>query len=264
MENHSNYADYHHYIEDQVLDINQLMVGVSGGNYDGMETDEDAIERKKILNLIYANDYKGLKDMQVTTKNLNWREKHNKTDLDDKITPLSCAAFLGRLKITELLLENAMLDMDMPTEEHEYTPLSAACMAGNYEIVKLLVENGAQVNHRNTPGYTPMLYAFSRMTETANIYENKNICLKIAEVLLHHGADINYYHHGKTLLMTFCGISMSLDPVQLEMNIDVIRFLCEHGADRTLVSRSPSSVEGLTALELSKYHCASKEVKDIL
>jgi hypothetical protein len=58
-----------------------------------------------------------------------------------------------------------------------------------------------------------MLYAFSRMTETQNIYENKNICLKIAEVLLHYGADIDYYHHGKTLLMTFCGISMTLDPV---------------------------------------------------
>lgn len=101
----------------------------------------------------------------------------------------------------------------MTTGEHEYTPLSAACMSGNFEIVKLLAENGAQINHKNSMGYTPMLYAFSRMTETTNIYENKNICLKIAEVLLHFGADINYFHHGKTLLMTFCGISMSLDPV---------------------------------------------------
>ncbi len=133
--------------------------------------------------------------------------------MDDRITPLSCASFLGRLKIAELLLENALVDLDMCTEEHEYTPLSSACMAGNYEIVKLLCENGAQVNHRNSLGYTPMLYAFSRMTETSNIYENKNICLKIAEVLLHFGADINYYHYGKSLLMTFCGISMSLDQV---------------------------------------------------
>lgn len=109
-----------------------------------------------------------------------------------------------------------------------------------------------------------MLYAFSRMTETANVYENKNICLKIAEVLLHFGADINYYHHGKTLLMTFCGISMTLDPVQLEMNLDVIRFLCEHGADKTLRSRSPSTVEGLTAYDMATYHCSSAHVKQIL
>jgi ankyrin repeat protein len=159
------------------------MNGASGLNGD-METDEDAVERKKILNLVYANDYKGLKDLKVTTKNLNWREPHFKTDLDDRITPLACAAFLGRLKIAELLLENALVDLDLCTEEHEYTPLSAACMAGNYEIVKLLAEGGAQVNHRNSQGFTPMLYAFSRMTETTNIYENKNICLKIAEVLL--------------------------------------------------------------------------------
>ena len=188
LEHPSNhYADYHHYIEDQVYDINQLMNGASGianGDQNGMETDEDAVERKKILNLVYANDYKGLKDLKVTTKNLNWREPHYKTDLDDRITPLSCAAFLGRLKIAELLLENALIDLDLCTEEHEYTPLSAACMAGNYEVVKLLAEGGAQVNHRNSLGFTPMLYTFSRMTETTNIYENKNICLKIAEVLL--------------------------------------------------------------------------------
>jgi hypothetical protein len=152
-----------------VLDINNLMNGVSGENADGggdVETDEDAIERKKILNLIFANDFKGLKDLKVTSKNMNWRERHFKTDLDDRITPLSCAAFLGRLKITELLLENTLLDLDMHTMEHEYTPLSSACMAGNYEIVKLLSENGANVNHHNSMGYTPMLYAFSRMTET--------------------------------------------------------------------------------------------------
>ena len=60
------------------------------------------------------------------------------------------------------------------------------------------------------------------MTETANIYENKNICIKIAEVLLQFGADINHFHHGKTLLMSFCGISMPLDSVQLEMNLEVV------------------------------------------
>lgn len=74
------------------------------------------------------------------------------------------------------------------------------------------------------------------MTETSNIYENKNICLKIAEILLNFGSDVNYFHHGKTLLMSFCGISMNLDQVQLEMNLEVIQFLLEHGADKKLKS----------------------------
>ena len=192
------------------------------------------------MNLIFANDLKGLKDLKLANKNLNWLEKHFKTDLDDKISPLACSAFLGRVRITELLLENPLIDIDMTTEDHEYTAMSAACMAGNYEIVKLLAENGADVNHRNSMGYTPLLYCFSRMTETNNVYENKGICIKIAEVLLHFSADINYYHHGKTLLMTFAGISMVLDSVQLEMNMDVIRFLLEHGADKTLKCKTNS------------------------
>lgn len=194
-----------------------------------------------------------MKDLKIANKNLNWLEKHFKTDLDDKISPLACASFLGRVRISELLLENPLIDLDLPTESHEYTPLSSACMAGNFEIVKLLCENGADINHRNSMGYTPLLYCFSRMTETSNVYENKNICIKIAEILLHFGADLNYFHHGKTLLMTFCGISMNLDPVQLEMNLEVIKFLLDHGADRTLKSKT----NGLTALELSANHCAS-------
>ena len=85
--------------------------------------------------------------MKIVNKDLNWREKHFKTDLDNLITPLTCAAFLGRIRITELLLENPMIDINMPTEDNEYTPLCAACIQGNYEIVKLLSENGADVNH---------------------------------------------------------------------------------------------------------------------
>ena len=51
--------------------------------------------------------------MKVDAKNMNWLERHFKTDLDDKITPLACAAFLGRVRITELLLENPLIDIDM-------------------------------------------------------------------------------------------------------------------------------------------------------
>lgn len=53
--------------------------------------------------------------MKITNKNLNWRERHFKTDLDDLITPLACASFLGRVRITELLIENPLIDIDMTT-----------------------------------------------------------------------------------------------------------------------------------------------------
>ena len=95
------------------------------------------------------------------------------------------------------------------------------------------------------------------MTEANNIYENKNICIKIAEVLFQFGADINHFHHGKTLLMNFCGISMNLDPVQLEMNMEVIQFLLQHGADKTLKCKT----NNLNCLELANNHCSSVQVK---
>jgi len=102
-----------------------------------MITEEDSMERKMILNIIYSNDYYGLLNNKglVTEKNLNWLEPHPKTDLDELITPLTCAAFLGRTDIIELLLKNTSIDLEMATIENEYTALMAACMAGCLEVV---------------------------------------------------------------------------------------------------------------------------------
>jgi len=98
------------------------------------------------------------------------------------------------------------------------------------------------------------------MTETSNVYENKNICIKIAEILLSFGADVNNFHHGKTLLMSFCGMSMNLENVHLEMYFDVITFLIEHGADKNLKSKT----NGMSAIDLANNHCAAAQVKKIL
>lgn len=46
-------------------------------------TDEDVRERRVILNLIYSNDEKSLRDMKLKNKDLNWLEQHNQTDLDN-------------------------------------------------------------------------------------------------------------------------------------------------------------------------------------
>mmetsp|Transcript_28458 Transcript_28458/g.20555 ORF Transcript_28458/g.20555 Transcript_28458/m.20555 type:complete len:91 (+) Transcript_28458:245-517(+) len=90
-----------------------------------------------------------------------------------------------------MLIENTVIDLDMYTMDSEYTPLCAACMAGHFEVVQMLCENGAEVNYMNSMGQSPLIFCFNRMTETTNFYENKNICIKIAEVLLQYGADID-------------------------------------------------------------------------
>jgi hypothetical protein len=86
-------------------------------------TEEDSFERRTILNCIYTSNIEGLKDMKITSKNLNWLEAHSKTDLDELISPLTCAAFLGRIEVLELLLENPTIDLEFVTQENEYSAL---------------------------------------------------------------------------------------------------------------------------------------------
>ena len=57
--------------------------------------------------------------------------------------------------------------------------LSLACRQGKQDIVELLLESGANVNHRNKAGNTPLLEACSQGH------------VSIAKLLLEHGADID-------------------------------------------------------------------------
>ena len=51
-----------------------------------------------ILNIIYTSDDFSMKNNigLITGKNINWLEPHPRTDLDELVSPLTCAAFLGR------------------------------------------------------------------------------------------------------------------------------------------------------------------------
>jgi ankyrin repeat protein len=125
--------------------------------------------------------------------------------LDSKVTPLTQAAYLGRKRIIEIFLDNyTYIDLNLATLDNLYTPISAACMAGHFEIVCLLAENGADVNKVDAMEQSPLIYSFSRMNEDENYYENKALALKMADILLTHGADPNQYSHGRTILMNFC------------------------------------------------------------
>lgn len=143
--------------------------------------------------------------LREKVNNLNWHDQHIKTNLDSKISPLCQASFLGRKRMVDMMLTHfTYLDLNLETQENGYTPLSSACMAGNYEIVCLLAQNGADVNKVDYMEQSPLIYCFSRMNEDENYYENKSLALKMAEVLLQHGADPNQFSQGRTILMNFC------------------------------------------------------------
>ena len=51
-----------------------------------------------------------------SVRDLNWHDQHIKSNLDNKITPLTQAAYLGRKRIIEIMLENyTYLDLNLAT-----------------------------------------------------------------------------------------------------------------------------------------------------
>lgn len=166
-------------------------------------------------------------NLQEKIQNLNWHDQHIKTNLDQKITPLTQAAYLGRKQIVELMLDNYMyLDLNLPTVDNSYSAVAAACMSGHFDIVSLLCENGVDVNQVDSNQQSPLTYCFSRLNEDGNHFENKALALKMAEVLLSYGADINIYSHGRTILMNFCRQKYTyMKPIQQILLIEVIQFL---------------------------------------
>jgi hypothetical protein len=77
--------------------------------------------------------------------------------------------------------------------------------------------------------------------------------------LIQAGADVDFMKNGKTLLMKFCGITYDMNSIQKSMNLEVIKFLIEHGADKNLATK-----KGETAFDLAEKHCNREEVLKVL
>ena len=200
--------------------------------------------------------------MNVRTANLNFLLEYPDLSFDREISPLILGCFLGRIECVRLLLENPGVDIDLPSEDSGYSPLCVACLTGNYEIVKMLLEKDSEVNLPNRFSQTPFILCFSRLNETTNLYENTKICFKMSELLLEYGADINWIvdkAKGHTILMQFCSVKMELDDREKRMNLEVIRFLLEHGADKNMVSNKNKN-----AFQLAQKHSNRDAVLEVL
>ncbi|KAL8603592.1 hypothetical protein ACOMHN_022544 [Nucella lapillus] len=70
------------------------------------------------------------------------------------------------------------VDVDSQTESNHDTALTLACAGGHSELVSLLLAKGADIEHRDKKGFTPLI-----LGATAGH-------LEVVEILLDHGADI--------------------------------------------------------------------------
>jgi ankyrin repeat protein len=78
----------------------------------------------------------------------------------DGWTPLHLAVFFGRINIVHLLL-NRGADINAPSKnDQRVTPLhSALANPHNATVAQLLIDGGADLNARQSEGYTPLHYA---------------------------------------------------------------------------------------------------------
>ena len=207
------------------------------------------------MHAIHDNDYDRLKKSGVKTMNLNFVVEYRDLSFDKKMSPLILASFLGRIECVKLMIENPYLDIDISSEDSGYTSLCVACLTGNYEIVKILLDAGAEPNLPNKYYQTPLILCFSRLNEESNVYENTKICFKMVELLLEYGGDINWIvdkNKGHTLLMQFCAVKLDLEEREKRINIEVIKFLIENGADKYMVSNKGKACFALCAKHQNK------------
>ena len=163
---------------------------------------------------------------------------------DQKISPLLCACYIGKIEIVQIILDMELIDVDLESFPECYTPLMVGCFKGYYEIVRLLLEKNANVNKPHRLGQLPLLFCFSRLEENFYQYENKKICMMLIELLLNKGANLNIKIDDKlgyTILMKLASSDFSTKE-KFMSSLEMIIFLLERGADPNQRSFNHKSV----------------------
>lgn len=84
----------------------------------------------------------------------------------------------------------------------------------------------------------------------------------MAILLLDYGTDIDYLadpNEGLTLLMQFCEMGVELSSSQADINLEVVEFLLEHGADRNKKNKNNE-----TAWDMASSNPRKDEIRKLL
>lgn len=215
------------------------------------------------MQAIFDNNAEQLKSLEPLKYDLNFVTSFNTLPLDKRISPLILACVLGRIDAVKLILSSPAIDVDLASEDYGLTPLAAACASGNYEILKLLLQKDPEVNKPSQNSRTPFAFCFQRLNEENMSYENKKLCFKMVELLVEHGADLNWIvdkSKGYTLLMELCATDFDALPEKHRaVKFEAIKFLIEKGANKEI-----KSLENMSCVDLAKKSVLSKELLDII
>ena len=61
-------------------------------------------------------------------------------------------------------------------------------------------------------------------------------------MLIKAGADIDFMKNDKTLLVKFCGIGYEMTKIQEAMNLEVIKFLIQNGANKNITNKKEETL----------------------
>lgn len=71
-----------------------------------------------------------------------------------------CPSRSPNTSLTHLRFQNR-IDVDCQTESNHDTALTLSCAGGHEELVTLLLQRGANIEHRDKKGFTPLILAGS-------------------------------------------------------------------------------------------------------
>jgi ankyrin repeat protein len=129
--------------------------------------------------------------------------------------PLYSAAMRNQIACAQCLLEHGA---NVNARHQDGTPLRAAVLWGSKEMVELLLKNGADPTSTGLLGKPPVL--------PDEILQNNRLSVPLLERLILIGADVTKYS-------TPQGEPLFLYAVK-EGDVDVVKFLVDHGADMTV------------------------------
>ncbi|RYG86535.1 hypothetical protein EON77_03630 [bacterium] len=158
------------------------------------------------------------------------------------LTPLLYAARENCRECVDVLLKHkADVDLGDPSD---VVPLSVAMLNFNWDIAKRLVEAGADVNHWDIYGRSPLHVAIANMQTVANRnpldidQPNKATGRDLVNLLVERGADPNQQqHYGASGLGN--ASDRGITPFLVAAgsgNIDVVKLLLAHGANPHLAT----------------------------